>query len=524
MDEAKRSNSRRQSPWFRISILCLCSLLAGATLASAQAPYRICVVGIDTTGQPVLPPAVIHAPSGGFVRVGVWIDPAGGSPAGIKSFDLLLCYDANVLSRLAVLRGSGLASDWEFFSYRFDSTGQIRLIGSADLPGGPTPGDAAFDPQGIIATIGFYVTAEAAQVGTCTDLSFCSFACGDNDLMSRYGDTSYTPTGVGVTLGPGYDPGHCKVGTRGGRVARTDFCPAQLCIDSSFIGCGDVNLNGIRGEIADIILFARYFVYGPSAFEPFVPIPFPWEQLDCDGDGHVGVSDLVMMIRMYLVGLPISPGGSFKHSAQPASAGLSWQITDGALRIRTTSEVPIGGILVTYRNDGYDLGAATTIVDSRMQVRSASAQGFYRILIHPDPNKAGGVIPAGSNVIATVPINGNGTLELVGQEACDSYGCPITLSASAQLPQGFGLLPNYPNPFNAGTIIPFQLNGESDWTLTIYNVAGQTVRTFEGHSAGLAQIEWDGTTSAGTPLASGIYFCRLMADQNHSTRRIVLMK
>ncbi|MBI5869286.1 MAG: T9SS type A sorting domain-containing protein, partial [candidate division Zixibacteria bacterium] len=518
MDEAKGSNSRLQARWFHISILCLCVLLAGSTLARAQAPYRICVVGIDTTGQPVLPPAVIHAASGGFVRVGVWIDPAGGSTEGIKSFDLLLCYDANVLSRLTVLRGSGLASDWEFFSYRFESAGQIRLIGSADLPGGPTPGDAAFDPRGMIAGMGFYVTADAAQVGTCTDLSFCAFACGDNVLTSRYGDTSYVPTGVGVVIGPGYDPGHCKVGTGGGREARIDFCPAQLCIDSSYIGCGDVNLNGIRGEIADIILFARYFIYGPSVFEPFVPFPFPWEQLDCDGDGHVGVSDLVMMIRMYLIGMPISPGGSLKPSAQPATADLSWQISDGALKIQTTSNLPIGGMLLTYRYDGFDLGVAAPAVESQMQVRSASARGLYRILIHPDPNEAGGMIPAGSNVIATVPVKGNGTLELVGQEACDYYGFPMTLRVSAALPQGFALLPNYPNPFNAGTVIPFQLNGESDWTLTIYNVAGQTIRTFEGHGAGRTQIEWDGTTSAGTPLASGIYFCRLVADQNYSTR------
>lgn len=53
---------------------------------------------------------------------------------------------------------------------------------------------------------------------------------------------------------------------------------------------------------------------------------------------------------------------------------------------------------------------------------------------------------------------------------------------------------NQPNPFNSGTIIPFDLREESDWTLSVYNVAGQVVRRLFGHDvAGRVSIQWDGS-------------------------------
>ena len=46
-----------------------------------------------------------------------------------------------------------------------------------------------------------------------------------------------------------------------------------------------------------------------------------------------------------------------------------------------------------------------------------------------------------------------------------------------RLPEQTQLLPNYPNPFNPETWIPFELSQDSEVSVTIYNVVGTPVRT-----------------------------------------------
>jgi hypothetical protein len=79
---------------------------------------------------------------------------------------------------------------------------------------------------------------------------------------------------------------------------------------------------------------------------------------------------------------------------------------------------------------------------------------------------------------------------------------------------------NYPNPFNAGTAIRFALPEETDWNVRIYNVVGQLVEEFTGHSsAGYVTVRWDAANSA-----SGIYFYKLAAGNFTDTRKMILMK
>lgn len=93
------------------------------------------------------------------------------------------------------------------------------------------------------------------------------------------------------------------------------------------------------------------------------------------------------------------------------------------------------------------------------------------------------------------------------------------------------LLPNYPNPFNPETWIPYQLAAAADATLHIYAASGKLVRTLAlGYqSAGSYQsrsqaVYWDGKNELGEPVASGIYFYTLSAGQFTATRRMVIRK
>ena len=109
-----------------------------------------------------------------------------------------------------------------------------------------------------------------------------------------------------------------------------------------------------------------------------------------------------------------------------------------------------------------------------------------------------------------------------GSMRTNPYNAPISLfsftSDSVQttpnpqpIPENFILYHNYPNPFNAGTIIRFEAPAAADVELAVYNILGQKVRTlYRGVSApGVNQYAWNGARDDGSAVASGVYFARL---------------
>ena len=99
------------------------------------------------------------------------------------------------------------------------------------------------------------------------------------------------------------------------------------------------------------------------------------------------------------------------------------------------------------------------------------------------------------------------------------------------IPEETALLHNYPNPFNPETWIPYQLAESAEVMLTIYDMNGQMVRRlsvgYQGagmyHSRSRAAY-WDGRNQLGEPVASGLYFYTLTADDFTATRRMLILK
>lgn len=94
------------------------------------------------------------------------------------------------------------------------------------------------------------------------------------------------------------------------------------------------------------------------------------------------------------------------------------------------------------------------------------------------------------------------------------------------IPKTTALLPNYPNPFNPETWIPYHLANASDVRVTIYDARGGVVRTLDlGHQAAGPYTSrrraayWDGRNDFGEPVASGVYFYTLSTE---STRDSVI--
>ncbi len=93
-------------------------------------------------------------------------------------------------------------------------------------------------------------------------------------------------------------------------------------------------------------------------------------------------------------------------------------------------------------------------------------------------------------------------------------------------PTEFALWPNYPNPFNASTVIRFELPHAGFVTLEIHNLLGQRVRTLvaENRPAGVFTAQWDGKDDAGGELASGIYCYRLRTGEFIAVKRMALLR
>ena len=90
-------------------------------------------------------------------------------------------------------------------------------------------------------------------------------------------------------------------------------------------------------------------------------------------------------------------------------------------------------------------------------------------------------------------------------------------------------MPNYPNPFNPETWVPYRLAEDANVTLKIYAVDGTLVRSLAlGHqAAGMYQSRsraayWDGRNAFGEPVASGVYFYTFTAGDFTATRKMLI--
>ena len=93
------------------------------------------------------------------------------------------------------------------------------------------------------------------------------------------------------------------------------------------------------------------------------------------------------------------------------------------------------------------------------------------------------------------------------------------------------LLPNYPNPFNPETWIPYQLAETVDVSVKIYDVGGRLVRTipvgFKPVGYYLTRERaayWDGRNEIGESVSSGVYFLQFEAGDFATTRRLIMVK
>jgi hypothetical protein len=157
---------------------------------------------------------------------------------------------------------------------------------------------------------------------------------------------------------------------------------------------------------------------------------------------------------------------------------------------------------------------------------STSVQITYQELVEnvfePFP-----MLPRVTVKITVVATDGIDTVNVTGDDRVLFVNRYEYLSTAGEgVPLEFALHENYPNPFNPTTTLRFDLPEVSNLTLTIYNMLGQKVKTFNMQStpAGYHTITWDATNDFGQQVGAGVYLYQLHTKDFVKTRKMVLLK
>ena len=504
----------------------------GANLAPGCSPSNADTAYFDihVIGLNVMIEKVHMANSGHFTEVSIYLDSGFTQDqfcVEIGGFDLLVAYDASALTALSVEPGDLIDGGvFEYFTYRFGPlgncgngcpSGMLRIVGMREENDGILNPNHITGP-GELAVMNFYVTADYNFAGQFIPIQFFWIDCGDNTFSDESGNWLYEGLrvygypmvdltthnfGYGGPSDSCYDTlyycdetiKHAPLGAiifRGGGV---DIIPVTLIDDR-----GDVNLNGIMNEIADAVVFTNYFIYGPDAFT----INFEGQKAatEINGDGiALTVADLVYLVRVIVGDALALPAVKVNPNAEAKF------ITQGStISVETNA----------------DIGAALLVFNGMITPTLATDASHMDLVYHQDGNSTRVFVYSyeqGDAVTSGDLLYVDGEASLISVEAAEYRGASLKVDYKV-LPTEFVLKQNYPNPFNPTTTIKMELPVASDWNITIYNVTGQRVADYTGHSdAGIVSVEWNAEGAA-----SGLYFYKAEAGSFAATKKMVLLK
>jgi len=480
---------------------------------------------------------------GHYTYLPIYLDYASTEDA-IGGFDFLIAYDASALTFISAEKGDAI-SCWEYFTYRFGPfgncdgacpSGMLQIVAMAEANNGPYHPTGCVDADGFLtadfpaelAKIKFYVTDDRTFECQFVPVYWYWMECSNNAISDWTGNKLFVSNHVyNVNWVDGNNP-YYELIPPDGTIDENDhhFGTFDLCIvpyedkpipirDIDFfnggvdIACadeidkrGDINLNNLANEIADAVLYTNYFIYGPAVF--VVNMQGQIAASDVNNDGRVlTVGDLVYLVRI-LTGdaVPFDKMSPFATDATVRVSGNTVSIESG---------VNIGGALFVFDGE-----ADVSLLADGMEMVSGVVDGQTRALVYGNFENPASIEAGVSNVLQV-----NGDVTLTEVEVSDYYGNMVNADVVTKVvPKAYALLQNYPNPFNPTTEVAFDLPESANYTLDVYNIAGQLVKSFSGYSdAGTVKVAIDANG-----WASGIYFYRLQANNFVDTKKMVLMK
>jgi len=118
-------------------------------------------------------------------------------------------------------------------------------------------------------------------------------------------------------------------------------------------------------------------------------------------------------------------------------------------------------------------------------------------------------------------------IDLDDIEIWDGLANPTDITSPALFnPDNFSLQQNYPNPFNLSTTIEYTVVKKCNVQIKIYNQLGQEINILvnEHKPPGKFSIIWDGKDAEGSKLDGGVYYYRLIAGKQVSTKRMLYLR
>lgn len=509
--------------------LCV-SVTDGANLCTPCSPTNAdtACYKIHVTGFTVSIEKVHNQLQGHYASASIYLDSNFTDPGELLGgFDFLIAYDASALAFQGALPGALIDNGaFEYFTYRMGPfgncgsgcpSGLLRVVGMRESNNGVINPNHVHGP-GELVILNFYVSNDRTFECQYAPIRFFWLDCGDNIIADESGNWSYLGIQVwdfegGLITDPVYfgyngpdtscfDTVYTKDSTfknapLGSIIFRNGGIDI-VCADS-IDARGDVNLNGIANEIGDAVVFTNYFIAGLGAFT--INDEGQIAATEVNGDGIVlSVADLVYLIRVIV--------GDVQPLPKLAPGTMAEFYSDGKV-VRVKTPVDIGAALFVFEGEVYPtVGNAS----SSMEIKYAHVDGTTRALVYS--------MERGHAITNGEVLNLSGQGNLISVEAATYEGAILETNKNFQLPTAYALNQNYPNPFNPVTTIELALPVASDWTVTIYNVSGQVVTEYTGHSeAGIVTVNWDASN-----LASGMYLYKATAGSFSATKKMVLLK
>jgi hypothetical protein len=416
----------------------------------------------------------------------------------------------------------GFYHSWEYFTYRMlpcpippCQKYKILVYGQAEIPNGamnlgeciPAGQDCVLLYLNFVVMNnqnlrGFMIPVCFEWEGTVVDdVVVEDWECTENTFASCDGNTLYTSS-----LLCEFNPDVCD--DPGGAIEQIMTfqqpicgfnCGGVLVCPAGPDECkrGDVNMNTVSYEVADAVLFANYFVYGTGVF--IHDMAYQICATDANADGRtLTLSDLVYLIRVILHDAVEMP------KLAPASEVANVIVSNNTITVDCAAPIAV----MLFEFDGAI--QPTMLADMEMVHNGNKVLVWSR----------------NGNTLTTAEVLSFSDAELVSVSAVDYDTRALETSITAKVaPSAFALHPAYPNPFNPATNLSFTLPEAASYSLNIYNVAGQLVRSYSGvGSTGLNVVTWDGKDNAGVEVSSGVYFYKLMASGFSATEKMVMMK
>ena len=507
----------------------------GANLAPGCSPSNAdtSCYNINITGFSITIEKVHEQLQGHYAEVSIYIDSAYMPDQFccdlLGGFDFLVAYDPSALTAMSAEPGELIDNGkFEYFTYRFGPfgncgdgcpSGMMRIVSMREENDGIVNNYHLTGP-GELVKMNFLVTSDYNFAGQYVPIQFYWIDCGDNTLSDESGNWLYLALEVFNHEGEDHtDPAelfgysgpedycydtvytveqtfkNAPIGAIIFRNGGVDIIPVTLIDDR-----GDVNLNGIMNEIADAVVFTNYFIHGPSAFT--VNYEGQKAATEVNGDGiALTVADLVYLVRIIV-------GDALPLPAMKVNPNAEAEFVTQGNTVRVESNVDMGAALMVFNGT---ITPTLAVDASHMDMVYHYDGSNTRVLVFS--YEKDDAITSGDLLYT------DGEATLVSVDAAEYRGATMKTQFNS-LPTDYALRQNYPNPFNPTTTIEMQLPVASDWTITIYNVTGQRIADYTGHSdAGIVKVEWNADGAA-----SGLYFYKATAGKFSATKKMVLLK